>query len=105
MDANLRKLASKHHCTYTRYAGDLTFSTLSERFPVELAQWETKGSASGDEVALGTELQGIINSNGFETNEAKTRIQIRGTHQEVTGLTVNAFPNVPRAVLCGRSGR
>jgi len=42
---------------------------------------------------------GIIAENGFNINEKKVRLQVRGNHQEVTGLTTNQFPNVKRTYV------
>jgi len=38
LDIHLNDLASKHNCTYTRYADDLTFSTNEKRFPRAIAE-------------------------------------------------------------------
>ena len=38
----------------------------------------------------------IIEDNGFFINNSKVRLRGRGQRLEVTGLTVNEFPNVPR---------
>jgi RNA-directed DNA polymerase len=91
MDSQLQRLAKECRCTYTRYADDLTFSTTLPDFPEALAILEDKNL-----VALGQTLRAIINNNGFTINERKVWIQIKGSHQEVTGLTVNKFPNVNR---------
>ena len=39
----------------------------------------------------------IAAAEGFRLNAAKTRVMGRGTRQTVTGIVVNARPNVPRA--------
>jgi RNA-directed DNA polymerase len=39
----------------------------------------------------------IAADEGFRVNAAKTRVMGRGTRQNVTGVVVNAHPNVPRA--------
>ena len=44
-------------------------------------------------------MVGIIKENGFNINEKKVRLQSRGNHQEVTGLTTNQFPNVKRTYV------
>jgi RNA-directed DNA polymerase len=95
MDSELRKLAREFKCThYTRYADDITFSTTFREFPEELAFIETAGEVP--RTVVGEKLQRVINSNGFEVNENKIRLQRKNQHQEVTGLTVNQFPNVKR---------
>ncbi|MBK6529981.1 MAG: RNA-directed DNA polymerase [Deltaproteobacteria bacterium] len=80
LDARLLALASRHGFTYTRYADDLTFS--------------------GDDGALVGRLRrsvvSVVSSEGFTENTAKTRIMRQGSRQEVTGLTVNDRPTMPR---------
>ena len=91
LDAKLQQLAKAHQCTYSRYADDITFSTSRSTFPAALAHLVPSG-----QVELGSELQSMIEENGFKINEAKTRLQIRQRRQEVTGLVVNRYPNVRR---------
>ncbi len=45
---------------------------------------------------LSEELVSAIEGNGFKINQDKVRLLFKSQHQEVTGLTVNDFPNVPR---------
>jgi RNA-directed DNA polymerase len=97
MDSQLQRLAKECRATYTRYADDITFSTTLKEFPEALAYAiETE---DGDKLLLGDRLLGIIAENGFNINEKKVRLQIRGNHQEVTGLTTNEFPNVKRTYV------
>jgi RNA-directed DNA polymerase len=95
MDSELRRLAQDFKCTYyTRYADDITFSTTLSKFPEDLAFVETvEGSAR---LVVGNRLRSVIESNGFQINESKVRLQHKSQHQEVTGLTVNKLPNVKR---------
>ena len=94
MDSQLQRLAQKCKATYTRYADDITFSTTLKEFPESLAKVITE---EGEEkVILGEPLLGVIADNGFQVNENKIRLQTKGNHQEVTGLTTNEFPNVDR---------
>jgi len=54
LDIHLNRLARKHHCTYTRYADDLTFSTNKKAFPTAIARLTTSsfnGWEAGDELA------------------------------------------------------
>ncbi|MFD2029450.1 reverse transcriptase domain-containing protein [Ancylobacter dichloromethanicus] len=88
LDIRLVKLAARHKCTYTRYADDITISTNQREFPSALAELD------GAEWKLGEELVSRINDAGFEVNDAKTRMQLRGSRQMVTGLTVNEKANV-----------
>ena len=94
MDRELSALARESHCTYSRYADDITFSTNAREFPQNVAAYGPSGGTN--DVVLGDDLRRIINENDFTINESKVRIQKRGQHQEVTGLTVNQFPNVRR---------
>ncbi len=92
MDSQLRLLAQKHKCIYTRYADDITFSTSLPQFPPALA----RHSERTGQLELGDELLQLIKENGFEVNPQKVRLRTRNRRQEVTGLTVNRFPNVER---------
>lgn len=97
MDSQLQRLAKGCKATYTRYADDITFSTTLKKFPESLAKVVTE---QGEEkIILGESLLGIIAENGFQVNENKIRLQTKGNHQEVTGLTANQFPNVDRRFI------
>jgi RNA-directed DNA polymerase len=97
MDSELRKLAKEFKCTYyTRYADDITFSTTLSQFPSELAY---EDSESISKLFVGKKLTAIIEGNGFSINQDKVRLQHKSQHQEVTGLTVNQFPNVRRSFI------
>jgi len=88
LDIRLVKLAKKNKCTYTRYADDITFSTNQKDFPTDLADETNEGWK------IGSELKDRIEDAGFTINEAKTRMQLRGSRQIVTGLVVNEKINV-----------
>ncbi len=90
LDIRLVKIAAKHKCTYTRYADDITLSTNQKEFPAALAM------AVGEAWVLGDELKSRIEDAGFTINDSKTRMQVRGSRQTVTGLTVNNKVNVPQ---------
>ncbi|MDJ0581105.1 reverse transcriptase domain-containing protein, partial [Crocosphaera sp.] len=94
MDSQLQRLAKQYKATYTRYADDITFSTTLPKFPQTLAYIVTEEDK--DKLVLGDTLLNIIIENGFKVNEQKIRLQTRGNHQSVTGLTTNEFPNVDR---------
>ncbi len=94
LDGDLMALARRFRLTYTRYCDDLTFSGRHHSFPPEVAV--AAAGWIGDQVLLGPALEGLVSANGFRLNPAKTRLQLWTCHQEVTGLTVNAFPNLPR---------
>ncbi|HVW10947.1 MAG TPA: trypsin-like peptidase domain-containing protein [Bryobacteraceae bacterium] len=97
LDAHLQSLATRFNCLYTRYADDITFSTKASVFPAALARNVT--TPAGAETVVGTELQRIVASNGFCLNSKKTRLHGRSRRQEVTGVTINEFPNVQRTYL------
>ncbi len=94
MDSQLQWLAKDCKSTYTRYADDITFSTTLPKFPHKLAYVLT--GEDTEKIFIGNRLLAIIHENGFEVNEQKIRLQVKGNHQEVTGLTTNVFPNVDR---------
>lgn len=95
LDSQFQKLAKIHSCSYTRYADDITFSATTKDFPKELG-WIEKSS----EVFIGDSITKIISDNGFKVNKEKTRLKSRTNGRlEVTGLTVNEFPNVPRSFI------
>ncbi|PSB01001.1 reverse transcriptase domain-containing protein [Merismopedia glauca] len=94
MDSQLLTLAKKYKATYTRYADDITFSTNLDEFPEALGSVADEGGIR--RFVVGEELREILNSNNFEVNERKVRLQTQNSRQEVTGLTVNRFPNVDR---------
>jgi len=60
-------------------------------FPLEIVKVNSVLS-----IDLGQELTNIIQQNGFEINHGKVRAFAYFQRQEVTGLTVNKFPNVRR---------
>lgn len=92
LDGALLGLAQRHRLTYTRFADDITLSTSHREFPSPIAVIsKTSPSASP-----GRELEAAVLANGFEINLAKCRLQGRRTRQEVTGIVVSRFPNVPR---------
>lgn len=92
LDAQLQHLAKTTNSTYTRYADDITFSfTCSKkRLPDEVVVLRE------GEPATGSAITEIIHTNGFSINYSKVRLAGPSQRQEVTGLTVNKFPNVPR---------
>ncbi len=97
MDGQLLRLAKTHRCTYTRYADDITFSTAMPNFPRALAVLKT--DLTGHQLNVGSELKEIIEANGFDINPSKIRLQTTNMRQEITGITVNEFPNVQRRYI------
>lgn len=75
MDFHLSKLANSIGVRYTRYADDITFSSMHNVYQ-ENNEFLSK-------------VRAIINEQGFVINEKKTRLQKRGGRQEVTGLVVS----------------
>jgi hypothetical protein len=78
LDARLSGLARGLGATYTRYADDLVLS-CDHRLRPPLAA-----------------IAQIAAAEGFRLNAGKTRVMSRGRRQTVTGIVVNARPNVPR---------
>jgi RNA-directed DNA polymerase len=96
LDDQLFSLAKREKCLYTRYADDITFSTSRVIFPQKIAWSKYNSLTEKTTWRPGSEVRRIIKSNGFSINPEKSRMQIINQHQEVTGLTVNEFPNVKR---------
>lgn len=82
LDRRLNGLAKRFGLVYSRYADDITFSSMHNVFQ------------EGGEFS--TELRSIIAGQNLTINEKKTRLQKRGERQEVTGLVVSDRVNVPR---------
>ena len=94
MDDQLQGLAQSCRSWYSRYADDITFSTTTRRFPADLAS-----TNSLCQVQAGRLLNEIIEQNGFRINTDKVRLRARHHRQEVTGVTVNDIPNVPKRFI------
>ena len=80
LDYQLSRLAKSYGLKYTRYADDITFSSMHNMY--------RNGSN------FRKKLDVILNAYCFEINEKKTRLQKRGTRQEVTGIIVGDKLNV-----------
>ena len=80
LDYYLSRLAKRFNMNYTRYADDITFSSM--RF------------VYGKNGKFMQELHRIIKEQGFIINESKTRLQRKGARQEVTGIIVSDKLNV-----------
>jgi RNA-directed DNA polymerase len=98
MDRDLTDLARRNLARYTRYADDITFSfpvKKTSRLPTAICVVDDDGG-----VTIGGELHDLITSkHHFTINAAKTRLSDRFRRMEVTGLTINKFPNVPRIFI------
>jgi hypothetical protein len=82
LDRRLAGLAKRFGLYYTRYADDITFSSMHYVYSPKGDFWK--------------ELTRIINDQGFTVNDAKTRLQKRGGRQEVTGIIVSKKLNVTK---------
>lgn len=80
LDRKLTGVAKRFGLNYTRYADDITFSSMHNVYHKNGAFY--------------AEINRIITAQGFRINESKTRLQIRGSRQVVTGLKVNTAVNV-----------
>lgn len=81
LDERLNKLAKKYHAEYSRYADDITFSGMSnikKMIPIVMT---------------------IIEEEGFNVNEKKTRYAYYYQRQEVTGLIVNKKVSVTKEYI------
>ncbi len=80
LDRRLAGLAKRFGVVYSRYADDITFSSMHNVYH------------SSSEFRK--ELKRIVESQGFAMNEDKTRLQKLGSRQEVTGIIVSDKLNV-----------
>lgn len=80
LDRRLAGLSKKFGLRYSRYADDITFSSMHNVYKEGWEFW--------------TELRRIIAGQGFRINEEKTRLQKIGSRQEVTGIIVSNKLNV-----------
>ncbi|MFB2923946.1 reverse transcriptase domain-containing protein [Aerosakkonema funiforme] len=85
LDKRLIEMAAEYGFVYTRYADDLTFSASGEN--------------SQNICKLFKSINWIVNHEGFNINEDKTRILRKSRQQEVTGVVVNSKLNVDRKTL------
>ena len=85
LDRRLNGLAKKYALKYTRYADDITFSSMH--------------SVYGQNSPFMTELYSIIAGQNFKVNENKTRLQKKGSRQEVTGIIVSDRTNVTKKYI------
>ena len=82
LDRRLSGLAKRFGLTYSRYADDITFSS--------------DHSVYAKDSEFLKELENIVESSGFKINEKKTRLQKKGSRQDVTGLIVGEQINTYR---------
>lgn len=82
LDRRMRGVARRFGLHYSRYADDMTFSSMHNVYQ------------EGSDFRV--EIKRIIEGQGFKMNDKKTRLLRDGERQEVTGLTVNQSVNVTR---------
>lgn len=88
LDRRMRGVAKRFGLHYSRYADDMTFSSMHNSYK--------GGSIYNEGSEFRTEIKRIIEDQGFKMNDKKTRLQRDGERQEVTGLTVNQRVNVTK---------
>ena len=85
MDKDLSETSKEYGVTYTRYADDITFSSMINSFDV--------GNIFLKKITM------IIEKYDFSINDKKTRLQNKDKRQSVTGLVVNEKVNVKRIFI------
>lgn len=85
LDFILSGVAKRFGLKYSRYADDITFSSMHNVYQ--------------NESDFLKELQRIILDQGFRINEKKVRLQKDGHRKEVTGLLVNEKANVQKRYI------
>jgi retron-type reverse transcriptase len=98
LDRRLTGLARKLGMTYTRYADDLS---LSGSLPL-LSAPRPPAPGKKDDGGVGyllARLRHIAEEEGFRINEKKSRVLRKSSAQMVTGLVVNAKPNIRRSEI------
>ncbi len=88
LDNELSSFATKYGLRYSRYADDITFSsikTMKEFF---------KEDSVTNKIILCEELVDIITRNDFQINEDKVRYRNKAGRMEVTGLIINEKLNL-----------
>lgn len=98
LDKELRGLAIRRRCFYTRYADDITFSTNATSFHSDIEE-HTLDENYRVVVWAGDKLQDIIHWNGFKINTKKIRLAAKDRKKEVTGIVVNKRLNVSRTYI------
>lgn len=91
LDRKMRGVAKRFGLHYSRYADDMTFSSVHTS--VNEQNIYKEGSVFRNEILR------IITEEGFTINNKKTRLYKKGCRQEVTGLTVNDITNVSRQYI------
>ncbi len=90
LDNDLSSFAVKYGLRYSRYADDITFSSVKSMNDL------FKENPVTNEITLCKELIDIITRNDFQINKDKIRYRNKTQRMEVTGLIINDKPNLPR---------
>ncbi len=85
LDRRMLGVARKFGLHYSRYADDMTFSSMHNVYQ--------------EDSEFRNEIKRIIEEQGFKMNDKKTRILRDGQRQEVTGLTVNENVNLTKKYI------
>lgn len=98
LDRAIQRLCVSSGCAYTRYADDLSISTVNNKFPRRLVS-KRSTTTEIDELVISAELERAISEQGFKINHAKSKLINSDQRQMVTGVVVNERPNVSREYL------
>ncbi|MBP1163487.1 hypothetical protein JOE44_000371 [Chryseobacterium sp. PvR013] len=82
LDYKLTGVAKRFNVTYSRYADDITFSSMHNVYQ--------------EKSIFRNEVEKIIGEQYFRIKEKKTRLQKRNVRQKVTGIVVNEKVNVTK---------
>ena len=85
LDHRLMGVAKRFNLRYTRYADDITFSSMHSVLAIGGEAFE--------------EIKHVIEEQGFVINDKKTRLQKVGARQEVTGIILSEKINTPRTYV------
>ena len=85
LDRRMLGVARKFGLHYSRYADDMTFSSMHNVYQ--------------EDSEFRNEIKRIIEEQGFKMNDKKTRLLRDGQRQEVTGLTVNENVNLTKKYI------
>ena len=93
LDNAMMRLAKDQRLLYTRYADDITLSTYKKSLDRSIVYVDS------GRIEIGDKLRAIFEKQSFQINPQKIFLCEQSNRQEVTGLTVNAFPNLRRSYL------
>lgn len=83
LDPHVLAVCERYGMDYTRYADDLAFSRIE---PIDRSETE----------AFIYEIIRAVRSSGYRVNYDKIRVQRQAQQQRLLGLTINAYPNLPK---------